>query len=132
MAALSRHGHLGKNHVAELERPNINREEGSTLAFSQAQAKKLLDNPSPDNARRGSWTGRYFWWDCRWACGGRRLRHCKWQICIRTADTTHCASSAKVAGATRWLFILRPLRVYGHTWMPPATVPIWMGRYSGP
>jgi integrase/recombinase XerD len=40
---LTRHGHLGKNHVAEVERPNINREEGTTLAFSKAQTCKLLN-----------------------------------------------------------------------------------------
>jgi integrase/recombinase XerD len=45
MKHLTRHGHLEKNHVAEVERPAINREEGTTLAFSQAQARKILDNP---------------------------------------------------------------------------------------
>jgi integrase/recombinase XerD len=45
---LTRHGHLAKNHVAEVERPNINREEGTTLAFSKAQAGKLLNAPAPD------------------------------------------------------------------------------------
>lgn len=45
---LTRHGHLGKNHVAEVERPNINREEGTTLAFSKVQAHKLLNTPSED------------------------------------------------------------------------------------
>lgn len=48
MKHLVRHGHLGKNHVAEVERPNINRQEGSTLAFSQQQAKQLLDRPSSE------------------------------------------------------------------------------------
>jgi integrase/recombinase XerD len=45
---LTRHGHLEKNHVAEVERPNINREEGTILAFSKAQASKLLNNPADD------------------------------------------------------------------------------------
>lgn len=45
MKHLTRHGHLAKNHVAEVERPNINREEGTTLAFSTAQARKILENP---------------------------------------------------------------------------------------
>lgn len=30
---LTHYGHLAKNHAAEVERPNINREEGTTLAF---------------------------------------------------------------------------------------------------
>lgn len=52
MAALSslfkhlvRHGHAAKNPVADVQRPTINRDEGSTLAFSKAQARKLLDEP---------------------------------------------------------------------------------------
>jgi site-specific recombinase XerD len=48
MKHLTRHGHRAKNHVAEVERPAINREEGTMLAFSQAQARKILDNPPED------------------------------------------------------------------------------------
>lgn len=48
MKHLVRHGHLPKNHVAEVERPNINREEGTTLAFSKVQASKLLNTPSTE------------------------------------------------------------------------------------
>jgi integrase/recombinase XerD len=48
MKHLVRHGHLSKNHVAEVERPAINREEGTTLAFSQVQARKILDHPNED------------------------------------------------------------------------------------
>jgi integrase/recombinase XerD len=43
---LVRHGHAAKNPVAEGERPAINRDEGVTLAFSKAQARKILDMPS--------------------------------------------------------------------------------------
>src|SRR5215212_1387173 len=39
---LVRHGHVAKNPVTEVERPTINRDEGATLAFSKAQARKLL------------------------------------------------------------------------------------------
>ena len=42
------HGHVAKNPVTEIERPAINRDEGTTLAFSRAQARKILDAPSPD------------------------------------------------------------------------------------
>jgi integrase/recombinase XerD len=45
---LVRHGHAAKNPVGEVERPAINREEGSTLAFAKAQARKLLDLPAAD------------------------------------------------------------------------------------
>jgi integrase/recombinase XerD len=42
------HSHAPKNPVREINRPNINRDEGSTLAFSKAQARKLLDTPAED------------------------------------------------------------------------------------
>jgi integrase/recombinase XerD len=45
---LVRHGHAAKNPVTEVERPAINRDEGATLAFSKAQARKLLDLPTED------------------------------------------------------------------------------------
>src|SRR5580692_244638 len=45
---LVRHGHAARNPVGEVERPAINRDEGSTLAFSKAQARKMLDAPAED------------------------------------------------------------------------------------
>jgi integrase/recombinase XerD len=45
---LVRHGHAAPNPVGEVERPAINRDEGSTLAFAKAQARKLLDLPEED------------------------------------------------------------------------------------
>jgi integrase/recombinase XerD len=45
---LVRHGRAKKNPVAEVERPAINRREGTTLAFSQDQARRLLDTPAED------------------------------------------------------------------------------------
>jgi len=42
---LVRHGHAAKNPVSEVERPAINREEGTTLAFSKDQARRLPDLP---------------------------------------------------------------------------------------
>ena len=43
-----RHGHAARNPVGEVERPAINRDEGTTLAFSKVQARKLLDAPPED------------------------------------------------------------------------------------
>ncbi len=45
---LVRHGAANRNPLADVVRPNINREEGSTLAFSKAQARKLLDAPAEE------------------------------------------------------------------------------------
>jgi integrase/recombinase XerD len=42
------HNHAARNPVADVERPTINRDEGSTLAFSKAQARKMLDAPAAD------------------------------------------------------------------------------------
>jgi len=47
---LVRHGHAAKNPVREIERPAINRDEGSTLAFSKAQARQLLDAPPAEKS----------------------------------------------------------------------------------
>jgi integrase/recombinase XerD len=45
---LVRHDHAARNPVDEVERPAINRDEGATLAFAKAQARKLLDLPAED------------------------------------------------------------------------------------
>ena len=45
---LVRHGAASRNPVVDVARPSINREEGSTAAFSKAEARKLLDAPSLD------------------------------------------------------------------------------------
>ena len=45
---LVREGVASRNPVANVQRPAINREEGSTAAFSKAQARKLLDAPPAD------------------------------------------------------------------------------------
>lgn len=45
---LVRHSFAPKNPVREIERPTINRDEGTTLAFSKVQARKLLDTPVED------------------------------------------------------------------------------------
>jgi integrase/recombinase XerD len=47
---LVRHGHAAKNPVGEVERPAINRDEGSTLAFAKTQARQLLDLPPVETA----------------------------------------------------------------------------------
>ena len=43
---LVQHGAANRNPMVDVTRPNINREEGSTLAFSKTQAGKLLDAPA--------------------------------------------------------------------------------------
>jgi integrase/recombinase XerD len=43
-----RHSFATKNPVREITRPTINRDEGTTLAFSKMQARKLLDTPPED------------------------------------------------------------------------------------
>jgi site-specific recombinase XerD len=45
---LVRHDHAARNPVGEVEQPAINRDEGSTLAFSKPEARKLLDAPAED------------------------------------------------------------------------------------
>jgi len=45
---LVRHNTASRNPVVDVQRPAINREEGSTAAFSKAQARRLLDAPPAD------------------------------------------------------------------------------------
>jgi integrase/recombinase XerD len=45
---LVRHGVVARNPVVDVERPSINRVEGSTAAFSKLQARKILDAPPAD------------------------------------------------------------------------------------
>jgi integrase/recombinase XerD len=45
---LVRDGDAARNPVGEVEPPTINRDEGSTLAFSKSQARKVLDAPAED------------------------------------------------------------------------------------
>lgn len=45
---LVRHGAAARNPVVDVERPVINREEGTAAAFSKMQARRLLDAPAPD------------------------------------------------------------------------------------
>ncbi len=45
---LLRHGAATRNPAVDVRRPAINREEGSTAAFSKAQARRLLDAPAAD------------------------------------------------------------------------------------
>lgn len=46
---LLRHGVVEQNPVADIRRPNINRREGRTPAFSTRQARAILDAPSTDS-----------------------------------------------------------------------------------
>jgi integrase/recombinase XerD len=45
---LVKHGRAGRNPVVDVDRPAINRDEGSTAAFSKIEARKILDAPSAD------------------------------------------------------------------------------------
>ena len=49
---LVKFGVVDKNPVREVKRPTVNRREGMTLAFSQKQARKILDAP-PDDTVKG-------------------------------------------------------------------------------
>jgi site-specific recombinase XerD len=50
---LVRHSHAAKNPVREIERPAINRDEGTTAAFSKAHAAKLLAAPPIEKKTKG-------------------------------------------------------------------------------
>ena len=54
---LVEHGYAVRNPVADVRRPTINREEGSTLAFSKRQARKMLDAPSEQTIQATAYVG---------------------------------------------------------------------------
>jgi site-specific recombinase XerD len=105
---LTRYDHVEKNPVTEVERPAINREEGTTLAFSKDQARLLLDTQA-DNTIDG--------------LRDRAILAVGLQIGLRRAEIaalkvgdlhrnraalTHCEPFAREDAATRWRFI--PMR----------------------
>jgi integrase/recombinase XerD len=49
---LVKHGAASRNPVVDVDRPAINRDEGSTAAFSKSEARKILDAP-PDDTLAG-------------------------------------------------------------------------------
>jgi integrase len=82
---LVRHGHAEKNPVREIERPVINRDEGTTAALSKAQARKLLDAPEIERKTRRPW----------YACVASTARGMK--RCPHEVPTHLCYSGRRVA-----------------------------------
>jgi site-specific recombinase XerD len=129
MKHLTRHGHLSKNHVAEVERPAINRDEGTTLAFSQAQARKILDNPAEDTVE---------------GLRDRAILSVGLQVGLRRAEIAalevgdlhqnrgydSLRTPVRAAGGRRWRFTRRRRSASGPTWKRRGTGAIWKARYS--
>jgi integrase/recombinase XerD len=88
---LVRHGHAAKNPVAEVERPAINRDEGTTLAFSKAQARKMLDAPAEDTVSGLRATAPSSRSVFKSGCGGPRSRRSRSATFTRTGAMTPCA-----------------------------------------
>jgi integrase/recombinase XerD len=85
---LVRHDHAARNPVGEVERPAINRDEGSTLAFSKPQARKMLDAPAEDTI--AGLRDRAILSVGLQVGGAPRSRHLRLAICIRIATMTRC------------------------------------------
>ena len=97
---LMRHHHVENNPVADVERPAINRREGSTLAFSKADAAKLLNTPAEDTIEGLR--------DRAILSVGLQVGLRRAEIAALSVEDLHqnrgfdcCASCAKAAGATR-------------------------------
>jgi site-specific recombinase XerD len=69
---LVRYGHVAKSPVTEIERPAINRDKGTTLAFAKQDARKLLDLPDAETLE-GLRDRAILSVGLRWACGARKL-----------------------------------------------------------
>ena len=127
---LVRHGHAAKNPVGEVERPAINRDEGSTLAFAKAQARKLLDLPAEDTIA---------------GLRDRAILSVGLQVGLRRAEIAALTVGdlhqnrgydslrvmRKGGSATRWRSTRRPRRGCAPIWRPPRTAPTARSRCSG-
>jgi len=84
----------------EVERPAINRDEGSTLAFSKVQARKTLDAPAEETV--AGWRGRAIL-SVGLQVGLRRaeIAALRSATYTRTEAVTYCACRARAAAATR-------------------------------
>jgi len=70
-AHLVRYDAVERNPVREIERAQINRREGSTFAFSKAQARKILDAPNAETIA---------------GLRGRAILFVGWQVGLRRAE----------------------------------------------
>ena len=118
MAALSslfkhlvRHGAANRNPVVDVQRPAINRDEGSTAAFSKAQARKILDAPPADTIAGLRNAAACSPLACKSDSAGQRSPLSKSATFTKTGASTRCASPARVAGAMRSRSIRKPRNV---------------------
>ena len=82
---LVRQGGAGRNPVVDVQRPSLNKEEGSTAAFSKAQARRLLDAPRPT-----PWRGCAIAPSCPSGYAARRSRRSSSATCIKTVGSMRC------------------------------------------
>ena len=112
---LVRHGVAGRNPVVDVQRPAINREEGSTAAFSKAQAQRLLDAPPADTVAGLR--------DRAILSVGLQVGLRRAEIAALTVGDLHqnrgldaLRLTRRAAGAMRWPSILRRRRASGLIW----------------
>jgi len=115
---LVRHGKATRNPVAEIARPAINRDEGSTLAFAKAQARKMLDAPAEDTVA-GLRDRALLSVACRSGCGAPKSRPSRSATCTRTAAMTRRGWCARAAGAMPSPSTRRPRRGCAPIWRSP-------------
>jgi integrase len=127
---LVRHGHAATNPVGEVERPAINRDEGSTLAFAKAQARKLLDAPAEDTIA-GLRDRAILSVGLQVGLPRSEIAALKVGDYIRTAAMIPCGFSVRAAAATPWRSTRRPRRGCAPISTPPGTAPMSTGRCSG-
>ena len=128
---LVRHGYAPKNPVGDVERPAINRDEGSTLAFAKAQARKMLDAPAEHTVA---------------GLRDRAILSVGLQVGLRRAEIAALKvgdlhqnrgfDSLRVSrkGGRRDALAINPQppHVFAPIWRPPGMAPTSTGRCSGP
>ena len=92
--------YAAKNPVTEIERPAINRDEVTMLAFAKRTSASCWIPRTPRRWRVCA-TAPSYPSACRSASGGRKIATLKVGVCTRTAASTRGASSARVASGLR-------------------------------
>ncbi len=87
---LVRHGTAGRNPVVDVARPSINREEGTTAAFSKARGPQAARRPCPRHPRRAARPGDPVRGLAGGATPGGDRRPDRRATSIRTGAMTRC------------------------------------------
>jgi hypothetical protein len=130
---LFRHSHAPRNPVGEVERPAINRDEGTDGGLLKRRRRANCSIFPVRKRSRGYVIARSCQSGCKSQVGLHRaeIAALKAATCTRTAATTRCAYPARAVAAMRWRSTHRPRRIWALISKGPGTAPTSTGLCSG-